>query len=626
MGQKNSRKTKESKENDEIDDNFEIEEIKDRKKKKKKLKDFDGYDIKKLQNEFLGFRCEQCYRQLKIENIYNDNKEIYISFKCEKDHFKEKISLNNLLKDNRIIFSSDYTVVDDFCLRRKDEEFIPDEMYIDYMTPEFFYICKECKKIFYTTREDYSHQHNLIEYLYLGNKDYYNPNDNDLFYLDSDNYSNLEKKINEQNLFYNKLKELQNKKRDLKLDDYANQIKDEIDFINEIFKSYTNFHSEISYDNVKLLFNLCLTKIPENFMENKVIKKFIEEEYKDINITFIEEKTMYIKDYSTEAICKSIQYACKISEKSFGTVGEELTIYEIQKIDKKYNFKELTCVQEKSNFIHYLKNNKIITCDLKEGRINIYKFSDDFKSYEIIQSIQNHSKLNLIFVFNDNNFVYTVQGNMYFYSLKKNEKYEFNLKLNMEHTKNDDFSYYHSLSFFSGIERENSKRVKSIIEVDKRRICFIYYNSIYIYNRINNKIEKKNSLYSKNSSLCLLKNNILCYIDNDEKSIIFVDFLTFKKIQTFKGINYRHEYYETFENIYQLKNGKIIVAVNFVYLTTSQVFMSVYSFELKEADKGLYARTLRCKGYNHIPKLFEIEDNCFIGINEKEFYYNYPNI
>ena len=105
--------------------------------------------------------------------------------------------------------------------------------------------------------------------------------------------------------------------------------------------------------------------------------------------------------------------------------------------------------------------------------------------------------------------------------------------------------------------------------------------------------------------------------------------MTFKKIQTFKGIyytHYRHEYYETFENIYQLKNGKIIVAVNFVHLTTSQVFMSVYSFELKEADKGLYARTLRCKGYNHIPKLFEIEDNCFIGINEKEFYYNYPNI
>ena len=441
MGQKNSKKTKKSntqnaknkekkvetkdkkeekiQENDEDYEDIESEEKKDRRKEKKDLLDFDESDIKKLQNEFLGFRCEQCFRQLKIENIYNDNKEIYISFKCEKGHFKEKISLNNVLKDNRIIFTSDYTVVDDFCERRKNEKFIRFQMLIDYMTPEYFYICKECKMILYTTSKNYSHQHNLIEYLYLGNKDYikekYNPNDNDFFYLDSNSYSNLQKKINEQNLFYNKLKELQNKERDLKLDNYANQIKDEIDFINEIFKSYTNFHSEISYDNVKILFNLCLTKIPENFMENKIIKKFIEEEYKDKNITFIEEKNMHIKDYSREVIHKSIQYACKISEKSFGTVGEELIIYEIQKIDKKYNFKELTCIQEKSNFIYYLKNNKIITCDLKEGRINIYRFSDDFKFYEIIQSIQNHSKLNLIFVFNDNNFVYTVKGNMYFY-------------------------------------------------------------------------------------------------------------------------------------------------------------------------------------------------------------------
>ena len=45
---------------------------------KKKLKDFHKLEIKKLQNTFLGFRCQECLKLLKLKK----RREIYIQFKA----------------------------------------------------------------------------------------------------------------------------------------------------------------------------------------------------------------------------------------------------------------------------------------------------------------------------------------------------------------------------------------------------------------------------------------------------------------------------------------------------------------------------------------------------------------
>ena len=87
---------------------------------------------------------------------------------------------------------------------------------------------------------------------------------------------------------------------------------------------------------------------------------------------------------------------------------------------------------------------------------------------------------------------------------------------------------------------------------------------------------------------------------------------------------YRHDLYEAFQNIHQFKDGKILVLVNFIQSTTTQQFESNYFIELKNIDKGKFGRTTKYMSSDFPEKFCEVEDNCFITINEEEFNYNFP--
>jgi len=225
MGHKQTKIVKEKKKNiskrlnEENSDQDEEEEeedddgihFKNKRNKKKKLKDFMKYEIKELKNKFLGFRCRECFKQLKLKINIKENQEKYILFECEDGAHSNESTLRNLLEKYRIKLTPDYKVIDDFSSERKKDKIFSR----DYMRPEYFFICTECKTIFYTRNKgikEINHQHKLIEYLYLGSEDYhketYNPEEKislerrEYFNLDYFNYLNLKKKIKEQKKFY----------------------------------------------------------------------------------------------------------------------------------------------------------------------------------------------------------------------------------------------------------------------------------------------------------------------------------------------------------------------------------------------------------------------------------------
>ena len=548
MGHKQSKNSKEKQNNisgnlneenndmneeeEEVDDIFSTKKSTD---KKKKLKDFDKTEIKKLQNTFLGFRCQKCLKQLELKINIKENQEINILFECEnKDHSNES-TLRNLLEKNRIEITPDYKVIDNFYSKRKKDK---KHSYRDYMHPEYFLICTECKTIFYTREKgigNINHKHTLINYLYLGCKDDdicdYNPEENvslerrEYFNLDSFNYLNLQKKIKGQKKFYSKLIEFQNKEKNIDISEYISLIKDEIDFINVILKAYLNSHNKVSYNNIKLLFNISLSTLPEKYMNNEEIKDFVQQNYKDENIKYIDNKIIPLNNYTNISINKKIEYACKINEKFFATIGEEITIFEIKQI---YNFKEVINIKERGDYISYIRDQKLLSCDLIQGKINIYQLSNNFDSYEIIQTIQNHSNLDICLLFKDNNFVYSLNGKFYFYTYTKKKQYSIMSVFDLN---------------IKSVDKK-SKIIESLIEIDKINICFIYQSEIYFHNRKNNKTEKKISLSiidrPRNDSPLLLKDNILCYITYREDNINFIDLLTFKVIQSFRTVFYTY--------------------------------------------------------------------------------------
>ena len=138
--QEESGKKKEKEEKKSIEEEEEEEESKFysiNRGQIKIFKDFKKYEREELQNYFLGFRCKECFKQLKLTL---KNNEKYILFECEnKDHSNES-TLKDLLIKNRIIITPDYNVEDDFYLERKDKKFFNHQMFIDYMKPEFLYI------------------------------------------------------------------------------------------------------------------------------------------------------------------------------------------------------------------------------------------------------------------------------------------------------------------------------------------------------------------------------------------------------------------------------------------------------------------------------------------------------
>ena len=203
-------------------------------------------------------------------------------------------------------------------------------------------------------------------------------------------------------------------------------------------------------------------------MNNKEIKDFILQNYKDENIKYIDSKISPLNKYKNVSIPKKIVYACNMKENFFATIGEEITIFEKEKIYQKYNFKVAINIKEKGDYISYVRERKILSCNLIEGKINIYQLSNNFDSYEIIQTIQNHSNLDICLLFKDNNFVYSLKGKLYFYTYTKKKEYSIMSVFDLNIPKD-----------------KKSKIIESLIEINKINICFIYNQDIYIHNRKN---------------------------------------------------------------------------------------------------------------------------------------------
>ena len=316
MGNKNNKNNKNVK-------------INKKDKQKFKLKDFNDNEnsisiVDKLNELFKGFRCIQCLYLLyfKITNNRNDNGELLIETKCKNNHIEIKTINETLNMQNPITFTNEFIIQDTFYKNRNNDfsisiseieerqkdpfrnyqmKYLIDEeenCYYQSWIKEYFYICNKCKIIFYNNKEDFIREHPTYKYNYKGN---IYDGKSTKYYLEYENKKNTENKINIQNNYYEKIKNIiiNNNIKD-KVGDYLYILSNEIKFINEINKYFKEKNTKYNYDNfISIIYNIKLYKFDsekyKNFLNDNLIS-----EINNINKNL--EKNENIKYYSSGRI------------------------------------------------------------------------------------------------------------------------------------------------------------------------------------------------------------------------------------------------------------------------------------------------------------------------------------
>ena len=117
---------------------------------------------------------------------------------------------------------------------------------------EFFYICNECKIIYYDEVEDFIHEHPTYKFNYKGN---IYDGKSTIYNLEIKSRKKFENKINSQISYYENLKNIITK-NDLKAaKQYLDIISDEISLIKEINNNYIEKKSQYNYDNYVSIIN-----------------------------------------------------------------------------------------------------------------------------------------------------------------------------------------------------------------------------------------------------------------------------------------------------------------------------------------------------------------------------------
>ena len=286
-------------------------------KKKNYLKDFINDNNKipimdRLNDLFgKGFRCNKCLSllRLKINDSKNERGGLLIEGKCRKNHIVTK-SIKEILKTKGLIkFSDNFKIVDNFYNNRKkdfddkdlfrtikfyNDPIFKSNFFVQYLTDEEenyyyyfvssyknknnykkenFYICNECKIIYYDEVEEFIHEHPTYKFNYKGNV---YDGKSTIYNLEIKSRKKFENKINSQIYYYENLKNIITKNKLKTAKQYLDIISDEISLIKEINNNYIEKKSQYNYDNyISIIENINLIKFDVEKYKNYLTKELI---------------------------------------------------------------------------------------------------------------------------------------------------------------------------------------------------------------------------------------------------------------------------------------------------------------------------------------------------------------
>ena len=633
----------------------------DRCKKKNYLKDFINDNnqipiIDRLNNLFgKGFRCNKCLSLLllKIKDSKNERGELLIEGKCSNNHIAIK-TIKEILKTKGLIkFIDKFKIVDNFHNNRKEcfsnkHSFYAFSMYNDpasrlnynikYLIDEeenyyysfslyknksdkkeFFYICNECKIIYYDEVEDFIHEHPTYKFNYKGN---IYDGKSTIYNLELKSRKKFENKINSQISYYENLKNIITK-NDLKAaKQYLDIISDEISLIKEINNNYIEKKSKNNYDNyISIINNIKLTKFDvekyENCLDKELILKITElnnQLENDENIKYQNSGPASLSNYKSITIEEEIYDVCILNKDYFIVTfyKELLKVYkkEFSIKENKLNLVNIFTTESKAIKIVKLNDNRIAGTNHRyESIIYIYSFSNNYTSYNLEKEILITDMKN----FEMNKF-------KHFLVLNDDKKIKFYKEINK-----NEFQQIISIFF-----NDSTHNIHNILEINESLFLFIQNYQLFFYSQI-----KFNKVYESNnrtiSKAFLLKNNLLGIIKNDK-----LDFeleLDIMNIKTKEIIFHLNEKCDLILLIMGLIKVEQMISLNEDnFLITKQIrngaggrFYYMTEFvEYIKTDDNNYIKGNQIDVDRYSPIKMNFIDNCFFYFTDYSFKFFYP--
>jgi len=505
-------------------------------KKKNYLKDFinDNNEIPimdRLNDLFgKGFRCNKCLSllHLKISGSKNEGGELLIEGKCRKNHIVTK-TIKEILKTKRLIkFIDKFKIVDNFYNNRK-KDFYNQHLYrvfITYNNPasrpnyiikylkdeeenyyycfsykneksdkkEYYYICNECKIIYYDEIEEFIHEHPTYKFNYKGN---IYDGKSTIYNLEIKSRKKFENKINSQINYYEHLKNIITKNNLETAKQYLDIISDEISLIKEINNNYIEKKSQYNYDNyISIIKNIKLLKFNvekyKNYLNKELILKITElNNQLEINENIIYQNSgpASLSNYKSITIKKDINDICILNKDYFIITfcKDLLKVYKKEFSVKENKLNLVNIFTSESNAIIKivkLNNNRIAGKNFSNNNIiYIYSFTNNYTSFKLEKEI----------ILTDMHNFKMIKFKQ-FLVLNDDTKIKFYKEINK-----NEFQLIISLVF---------NDIHNILEINKSLFLFIKNNQLLFYSQIKfNKVYESDNLNI--SKVSLLKNNLL---------------------------------------------------------------------------------------------------------------------
>jgi len=506
-------------------------------KKKNYLKDFINDNNKipimdRLNDLFgKGFRCNKCLSllRLKINDSKNERGELLIEGKCRKNHIVTK-SIKEILKTKGLIkFSDNFKIVDNFYNNRKKDfddndlfrtiKFYNDPIFksnfcVQYLTDEEenyyyyfissyknknnykkenFYICNECKIIYYDEVEEFNHEHPTYKFNYKGNV---YDGKSTIYNLEIKSRKKFENKINSQIYYYENLKNIITKNKLKTAKQYLDIISDEISLIKEINNNYIEKKSQYNYDNyISIIENINLIKFDvekyKNYLTKELILKITDlnnQLEKNENIKYQNSGPASLSNYKIITIEGDMYDICILNKDYFIITFEKdlIKVYkkEFSIKENKPNLINIFTSESKAIKIVKLNDNRIAgTNSSNDNIIYIYSFNNNFTSFNLEKEI----------IITDMERFEMIKFKQ-FLVLKDDTKIKFYKEINK-----NEFQLIISMAF---------NGIKNILEINNSLFLFIKKHQLFFYSQIKfNKVYESDNL--KISKASLLKNNLL---------------------------------------------------------------------------------------------------------------------
>jgi len=562
-------------------------------KKKNYLKDFinDNNEIpimNRLNDLFgKGFRCNKCLSllRLKINDFKNERGELLIEGKCRKNHIVTK-TIKEILKTKGLIkFIDNFKIVDNFYNNRKKDfydkslvgiiRFHKDPasksvFLIKYLTDEEenyyyfvssykneksfkkenFYICNECKIIYYDEVEEFIHEHPTYKFNYKGNV---YDGKSTIYNLEIKSRKKFENKINSQIYYYENLKNIITKNKLETAKEYLDIISDEISLIKEINNNYIEKKSEYNYDNyISIIKNINLTKFDvekyKNYLTKELILKITELNNKleiNENIIYQNSGPASLSNYKRITLDEGMCDICILNKDYF-------IITFCKDLLKVYK-KEFSVKENKLNLINIFTNES-------KALINIVKLDDN----RIAGTNFSNDSIIYIYSFSNNYTSFKLEKEIILTNIKRFEMIKFKQFLVLNNDEKINFYKEINKNEFQLIISMAFNDIHNILEINDTLFLFIKNSQLFFYNQIKfNKVYKSENLNISKASL--LKNNLLGII-KDETLDLELEIMNIKTKEIIFRLNEKYEAEKLFlgmikvEQMISLNEDNILIA------------------------------------------------------------------